>query len=229
MTTTGAKLHDPSGRSTGKRKKNARTRIGGQFAPRLIELLESPANRALNLSERRALSRIEIELAHHGGADNGRLPVTFDDFNMYGINRNSIAPALRTLATLGFIEVTEIGRSGNGEWRRPNLFRLTFHSVRAQAPSNDWRKIETLDDAERIAKLARKNKKPVMVADRSQYRKPYQKPQVHGTGFDTTRHSTETAPLSRYRGGLATQATTAKANRSSADTVSTQISMSFDQ
>jgi hypothetical protein len=30
------------------------------------------------------ISRIEIELAHHGGNDNGQLPVTTDDFVEYG-------------------------------------------------------------------------------------------------------------------------------------------------
>jgi hypothetical protein len=53
-----------------------RTRIGGQFAACLIEMLESPAYRVLSLSARRVLDRIDIELGHHGGNDNGRLPVT---------------------------------------------------------------------------------------------------------------------------------------------------------
>jgi hypothetical protein len=66
------------------RKRKKPNSIGGQFAPRLIEMLESPAYRALSLSARRALERIEIELAQHGGKDNGSLPVTYDDFQRYG-------------------------------------------------------------------------------------------------------------------------------------------------
>ena len=54
--------------------------ISGQFAARLIEMLESPAYRALSESGHRIISRIEIELGHHGGNDNGRLPITFDQF-----------------------------------------------------------------------------------------------------------------------------------------------------
>ena len=50
------------------RRKN---RISGQFAVRLIEMLESPAYRALSVSAHRVISRIEIELASHGGNDNG--------------------------------------------------------------------------------------------------------------------------------------------------------------
>jgi hypothetical protein len=44
-------------------------------------MLESAAYCELSLSARRVLDRIEIELAKHGGVENGRLPVTYDDFN----------------------------------------------------------------------------------------------------------------------------------------------------
>ena len=64
-----------------------RNAITGQWAARSIEMLENPAYRTLSLSAHRALARIEIELAHHGGNDNGRLPVTFDDFVQYGVRR----------------------------------------------------------------------------------------------------------------------------------------------
>lgn len=83
-----------------------RNRIAGQFAARTIEMIKSPAWCVLGLSARRALDRIEIELADHGGTDNGRLPVTYDDFVRYGIHRHAIAPGIRELEALGFIEVT---------------------------------------------------------------------------------------------------------------------------
>ena len=40
-----------------------RNRISGQFAARLIEMLKSPAYRALSASGHKVISRIEIELA----------------------------------------------------------------------------------------------------------------------------------------------------------------------
>ena len=64
-------------------------------------MLESPTFRELSLSARRVLDRLEIELAHHGGMDNGRLPVTYDDFQRYGIDRNAIAPAILELIAPG--------------------------------------------------------------------------------------------------------------------------------
>src|SRR5262245_26881762 len=69
-----------------------RNRIAGQFAARGIEMLEAPAYRELSLSAHRALARIEIELAHHGGYDNGRLPVTFEQFEEYGLHRHAVGP-----------------------------------------------------------------------------------------------------------------------------------------
>src|ERR1700730_13491833 len=103
-----------------------RNSISGQFAARLIEMMESPAFRVLSLSARRLLDRVEIELAHHGGKDNGRLPITYDDFEVHGIHRHAVAPAIRETVALGFLQITEPGRAGNAEFRRPNLFRLTY-------------------------------------------------------------------------------------------------------
>jgi hypothetical protein len=38
-------------------------------------MLGSPAYRVLRLTAHRIIARLEIELAHHGGTDNGRLPL----------------------------------------------------------------------------------------------------------------------------------------------------------
>src|ERR1700730_13730069 len=99
-----------------------RSRISGQYSARLIEMLESPAYRALSRSAHMVISRIEVELAHHGGNENGRLPVTTEDFIAYGMDRGSVAPAIREAEALGFIRVTERGRGGNAEYRKPNFF-----------------------------------------------------------------------------------------------------------
>jgi hypothetical protein len=138
-----------------------RSRISGQWSPRLIEMLESPAYRVLSQSAHLVISRIEIELGHHGGNDNGRLPVTVDHFAEYGMHRTSVAPAIREAEALGFIRVTEHGRGGNAEYKSPNLFFLTFahgRDSRKHPPTHDWRRIKTLEQAEQIARTARANK-----------------------------------------------------------------------
>jgi hypothetical protein len=54
-----------------------KNKIAGQFSARTIEMMESPAYRALSIHAHRILSRLEIEHAYHGGNENGRLPVTY--------------------------------------------------------------------------------------------------------------------------------------------------------
>ena len=89
-------------------------------------MISSPAFCVLSLSARRVLDRLEVEMASHGGTDNGKLPVTFSDFRRYGIDYDAIAPAIREVVALGFVEVTKPGRAGNAEYRLPNIFRLTY-------------------------------------------------------------------------------------------------------
>ena len=132
-----------------------RTKISGQFAWRLIEMLESPAYRVLSLSAHRVLDRLELEIASHGGTDNGRLIVTFNQFVDYGIDRHAIAPALREVIALGFVEVTEKGRAGNAEYRAPSQYRLTYRNTDNSASTDEWRTIETLEQAHATASAAR--------------------------------------------------------------------------
>jgi hypothetical protein len=68
---------------------------------------------------------LEVELGHHGGTDNGKLPCTYADFEQFGIERHAIGPAIRECAALGFLKVTEKGHAGNAEFRSPNKFLLT--------------------------------------------------------------------------------------------------------
>ena len=182
-----------------------KNRIAGQFAPRTIAMLESPAFQVLSLAGHRVLARIEIELAHHGGNDNGRLPVTFDHFAEYGMDRHAIAPALREVCALGFIEITEQGRAGNAEWRRPNKFRLTYRHTGRADQTDEWRRITTVEEATMIAQRARashqrKNKTPVGVSANFQCGNPHRKPDFHGVKTPTTGHGGKTPTTSKISG-----------------------------
>jgi len=125
------------------------------FSLHSIAMLESPAWAALSLAGRRVLDRIEIELAQHGGKDNGRLPVTWQDFERFGIHRGAIGPALRELQALGFVEITDHGVAGIGEARKPSLFRLTYRDAAGKPATDDWTNIASTRQAERIARAAR--------------------------------------------------------------------------
>jgi hypothetical protein len=109
-----------------KRDRRAPETPSGQFCTRPREMMESAAYRVLSRAAHQVLSRIELELRYHAAKNNGRLIVTYEQFESYGLDRGSIAPALRELEALGFIEITQHGRGGNAEFRVPNWFRLTY-------------------------------------------------------------------------------------------------------
>jgi hypothetical protein len=83
---------------TNHRPTRRRNSISGQFSARTIQMMEAPSWSVLSLAARLVLDRIEIEHAHHGGNDNGRLPVTFDQFVEYGVHRHSSAPLYENCA-----------------------------------------------------------------------------------------------------------------------------------
>jgi hypothetical protein len=195
-----------------------RNKIGGQFSARLIEMMESPAFQVLSLAGRRILDRLEIEIAHHGGNDNGKLPVTFDNFVEYGIHRHSIAPGLREVCALGFVEITERGRAGNAEWRRPSLYRLTYRQVGNAKATDEWKHITTVERALEVAHAARrqsatkkprtarrrsapKNRTPVPVSAKFQCGNHHRKVDSHSTETVTTGLGAETVTTSISRGG----------------------------
>ncbi|TGR05414.1 hypothetical protein EN833_23365 [Mesorhizobium sp. M4B.F.Ca.ET.190.01.1.1] len=186
----------------GRARKGKRTTIGGQFGWQLLEMKASPAFRALSLSGHRILARLEIEVGQHGGNDNGKLPTTFDQFEEYGIHRHAIAPAIREVVALGFVEITQEGRSGNGEWRRPNLFRLTYRPTELTEPTDAWRKIETMEAADLLARTARQSSEKQNTSGGKRQisvRKPHHKPNFCSAETTTTIHGAETTTTSISR------------------------------
>jgi hypothetical protein len=189
--------------------KRRRGKIPGQFSWRLVEMLESLAYRVLSLSARRILDRLEIELGHHAGHDNGALPVTFVDFENYGIDRHAIAPAIREAVALGFVEITEQGKAGNADFRAPNKFRLTYKQTDKTNPTDDWRKIQTMDAALALARAARapikrpkrKNNFPVGVNTSFSVGNPHRKPKSPVGETPTTAIPEKPPLLSISRGG----------------------------
>jgi hypothetical protein len=86
------------------------------------------------------------------------LPVTFADFESFGIYRRIIGPGIREVCALGFVELTRAGRAGNGEFRNPNLFRMTYLPANGSPATNEWQRITTMEQAQAIALSARGSK-----------------------------------------------------------------------
>ena len=155
------KGHDVTGRSTlGRRGRDRRVNGPPQDAPWVWmtrEMLESPAWVILSGHARKVIDRVMLEHMAHGGAENGRLPVTYDDLVAYGVRRNSIAPAIAETVALGFLD-HERGRAAGGSARgHVQLFRLTWLRTADNEPAtNRWKSIDSREAARSLAEATRR-------------------------------------------------------------------------
>lgn len=120
---------------------------------RLI-MLDSVAYWALEPIEVRILAAIEIEHMRHGGNENGRLIVTRRQLEGRQIPLKKIAPGLRALVELGFIEITQRGAAGIGDHAQAHRFRLTYVQPN---PTDEWRKFRDPAMARAVAETARQS------------------------------------------------------------------------
>jgi hypothetical protein len=109
-----------------------------------LEILSSAAYRSLSGNAMKILNRILVEHMNHAGLENGRLPVSYNDFVDFGLRRDAIRPALDELIATGFIRISQPGRRVHGEDQgRMAEYRLTWLPVATpvdfQAASNDWK------------------------------------------------------------------------------------------
>jgi hypothetical protein len=119
----------------------------GPWMPIGREMLRSGAMRALSPPRACALDRIMVEHMDHAGQENGRLKVTWQDFEKFGVHRSLIKQALVELTAVGLIAIEQPGRRPHGPDRGdPTQYRLTHLSVCEPAnfrpPTNEWKRFE---------------------------------------------------------------------------------------
>ena len=120
--------------------------------PRTLEMYRSLAWQHLPDKARRVLARLELEHLEHGGAQNGKLICTYNDFAADGLRRASVSLAIRQCVALGFVTITRRGKRSIAEYRTPTKYRLTYVLDRyadgeKREPTHEWRRIKTDDDA----------------------------------------------------------------------------------
>jgi hypothetical protein len=133
------------------------------FVMLTADFKKSPAYRAASLTARRILDCMEIEYMRCHGQNNGELVMTGAMVRAAGINHRLIPAGMREVQALLLCMKTQQGRAGNAAWRRPNKFNITYlptfkfnGSKYDTIPATDeWRQI-TEDDAQMIAKGARR-------------------------------------------------------------------------
>lgn len=112
------------------------------------EMLSSPAWRGLSLAARQVLDRVILEHMNHAGTENGNLPVTYDDFEGFGVRRKSIKKAIDLCVALGFLDVVTPGVRSYGSARRPTRYGITWLPRADRTPaSNRWKRIKNREEA----------------------------------------------------------------------------------
>jgi hypothetical protein len=151
-----------------------RTKIEGQFVAYTREMIESPAYRALSLQGRKILRRLELEHCAHGGAENGRLPCTYDDFEKYGCWRNGITAGLIEVQALGFVQVMSIGKRAYADIPgQASTYRLTYLAAHDGPRTDEWKNIESDEAAEATLKKAREAREHFLNTDATSPRRRY--------------------------------------------------------
>ncbi|GJE44631.1 hypothetical protein [Methylobacterium soli] len=146
---------DLTGRSTGAFKdprfrKFNKPPKGVPFAWITLPMLRSPAWRAMSRNARLVVERVMVEHMSHGGNKNGALPVTYNNFEEYGIRRNSVKKAIDEAIELGFIAISEKGTRAWGEYAgHATTFRLAWlPTIHGDMPESKWSRFADLASAE---------------------------------------------------------------------------------
>jgi hypothetical protein len=151
-----------------------RTKIDGQWVAYTREMIESPAFQALSLQARKILHRLEIEHCSHGGAENGRLPCTYDDFERYGCWRKGISRAIVEASALGFVQLMSIGKRPYGDIPgKPSTYRLTYLHAHDGPATHEWKKVENMEMAKIAVKDAMANYETWLNDDAASPRRQY--------------------------------------------------------
>lgn len=109
------------------------------FVMRSLEMLESPAFRSLTPGAHQILARIEVEHMRQHGQDNGRLQVSFRDFEAYGCGSHKrIAASIQDAVAQGFLVITTRGNWNRGKGRA-SRYRLTYLPTKEGLATDDWR------------------------------------------------------------------------------------------
>jgi hypothetical protein len=118
----------------------------GGWMPIGREMLRGGAMRALSVHGRRVLDRIMVEHMDHAGQENGRLKVTWLDFEKFGVHRVYIQQARDELVAVGLVAIEDPGRAivwgeSKGD---PAQYRLTFLPVSEpnnfRPATNEWKR-----------------------------------------------------------------------------------------
>jgi len=133
---------DQTGRSagpySGRSGRHFRPPPGEPWIWLTLDLLSSPARRAMSINARAIFDFLLIEHQSHAALENGRLKAPYDQLEAFGVSRRLIRQALAELHAAGLIRCTRPGGMIGGD-RVPAMYRLTMYSADGEPATNEWR------------------------------------------------------------------------------------------
>lgn len=139
-------------------KRNKDWVVPGSWSPRRLEVLMSPAWRNAPRALKEILEALEIENLRHRGSANGQLFKSYQQFVECGINRTTVSLMIRIGEALGLLKVNRETGIGKPDLRDASAYRLTYLPsgiVRDVAPTDDWKRIRSDEQAIQIIERER--------------------------------------------------------------------------
>lgn len=157
-----------SGALSGRDRKTHSPPKGEPWVWMTLELLASPAWKALSINGRRLVEFLMVEHRNQGGRENGNLLAPYDQLVPWGLTRCCIREATKEAEFLGLLHV---GRGGRWAGTNvPSTYRLTFYADRdGNPPTNGWKgktaeAIATWHQDEIRRRRGRRSKRPKIVS-----------------------------------------------------------------
>lgn len=118
------------------------------FVMHPLDLIESPAWRALSPDGAKLIDRLELEHLRNAGQDNGRLRVSYAQFladcGRWRREKHAVADAIAECEALGLLEVRrQLGAA--------NRYRLTYLPAEGHEATHEWKMRGPREAAEAVA------------------------------------------------------------------------------
>lgn len=140
---------------------------GGGFVPHRLNLIMSPSWRSAPKTLRKILERIEIEHMCHGGAENGQLRVSYNQFVEFGISKRTIQPSLLLGVRLGLVKVGSLETDPSRNIRPDNIYSLTYVPLKGRKnPTDEWKSVTEAHAASLLRQFQQSEKTSIKLARR---------------------------------------------------------------
>ncbi|MCK8779061.1 hypothetical protein M0654_03585 [Rhizobium sp. NTR19] len=141
--------------------KNKRWQVEGAWVPKRLDLLQSAAWRNAPRALKALLEVLEIEHMRKKGSANGELFFSYPQFVAAGFNRTTVSSMTKLGEALGLLKVnreTGVGRQDLHDACAYTLTYLPTGIIGNLAPTDDWKRIKTDEQALLIVQRMRERK-----------------------------------------------------------------------